>query len=146
MRNLKEFIIKEFYGYLSDPIEVVDGMYINDIKFDEMDRNHYVNGSVHLSLDATEDEPDGDAFATEFKIDTDRLNAYLNPSHKGDRYDVTDPEISDSVKLYQGVTYSKEAKTALSLNIIALYLNFDLCEMDVEDWIKREAKESLHFI
>lgn len=143
MRNLKEFIIKEF---LSDPIEVVDGMYITDTVFGDMDRNNCVKGYVQLSFDATEDEPDGDAFTTDFVIDTDRLNAYLNPSHKGDRYDVTDPEISDSVTLYKGVAYSGKAKTALSLNIIALYLNYVYCEIDVDDWVKQKAKESLHYI
>ena len=146
MRNLKEFIIKEFYGNVSDPIEVVDGMYITDINFNEIDRNNCVKGYVHLSFDATEDEPDGDSFVTDFVIDTDRLNAYLNPSHKGDRYDVTDPEISDSVTLYQDVAYIEKAKRALSLNIIALYINSAYCEIEVKDWVKQKAKESLHFI
>jgi hypothetical protein len=108
-------VLKE--SFMEEPEEIVDGMWLTSIEFTTDG-----NGTVTLSFDATEEEPDGDSFVTEFEINTDMIDSMMNTKYVGDRISYRNPEITRCVRLYQGVMYSKEAEIALKLAIVRHYI------------------------
>lgn len=104
-----------------EPEQVADGVYITDIQF-----GPDADGTVSLSFDATEENPDGDAFQTEFTLDQYRLDAMMHSEHPGDNlymgYPEHEEQLATCVRLYQGVSYDPAVAQAIKIAIIKHYL------------------------
>lgn len=80
-----------------EPEQVYPYVYVTGVDFNIGGES----GTVHISLDGTDEYDEGDAYATDFQFDLDAFDAMVNNKYEGDRLSPDSDEVADRcVRLY----------------------------------------------
>lgn len=115
--NVNESRLKAMTKILESE-QVYPYLYVNGVDFNNGGRS----GTVHISLDGADEYDEGDAYATDFKLDLDAFDAMVNNKYEGDRLSPDSDEVADRCVWLQTKFDHPEADLAVKKFIIQQFI------------------------